>query len=326
MPYDGRLLSGVTVLAAVIEAGTIVRAAEALGLTSSGVSRAVSRLEARVGVRLLDRTTRSLSLTDEGRRFYERVGPHLAGIEEAAIEASGSANIVRGRLRINVDPFFSRIVLAARLATFLARYPQVKLELIMRDSVGDLVADGFDLALRFGDPPPGSLVARKLIETRILTVAAPAYIAAHGRPKHPSDLAAHACIDFYDAAHGRAYDWEFRRGAEVLPVKFESRLLLSDSGSMLGACEAGAGIAQIMDLGTRHLLESGALVELFPDWPGEVFPLYAVYPSRQHRAAKVRAFIDFCLDVIRELAPGTLAPVEAAGGLTGGGGPTLVAL
>jgi DNA-binding transcriptional LysR family regulator len=298
MPYDGRLLSGVTVLAAVIEAGTLVRAAEALGITASGVSRAVSRLEARVGVRLLERTTRSLTLTDEGRRFYERVGPHLSGIEEAALEASGSANIVRGRLRVNVDPFFSRVVLAAQVAKFLARYPAVSLELIMRDAVGDLVADGFDLALRFGEPPSGTFVARKLIETRVLTVASPAYIAAHGRPRHPSDVADHACIDFYDAANARPYDWEFRKGREVLPVKIAARLLVSDSGTMLGACEAGAGIGQILALGTRHLIDSGALVELFPEWSGELFPLHALYPSRHHRAAKVRAFIDFCLEVI----------------------------
>lgn len=298
MPYDGRLLSGVTVLAAVVDAGTLVRAAEALGITASGVSRAVSRLEARVGVRLLDRTTRSLALTDEGRRFYERVGPHLSGIEEAAIEASGSANIVRGRLRVNVDPFFSRVVLAAQLAKFLARYPEVSLELIMRDSVGDLVADGFDLALRFGEPPSGTFVARRLIETRVLTVASPAYIAAHGRPRHPSDVAGHACIDFYDAANARPYDWEFRKGREVIPVKVAARLLVSDSGTLLGACEAGAGIAQILALGTRHLIDSGTLIELFPEWSGELFPLHALYPSRHHRAAKVRAFIDFCLEVL----------------------------
>jgi DNA-binding transcriptional LysR family regulator len=297
MPYDGRLLAGVTVLAAVIEAGTLVRAAEALGITASGVSRAVSRLEARVGVRLLDRTTRSVTLTDEGRRFYERVGPHLSGIEAAAIEASGSANVVRGRLRVNVDPFFSRIVLAGQVVKFLDRYPEVSLELIMRDSVGDLVADGFDLAIRFGDPPAGTFVARKLIETRVLTVASPAYLVAHGRPRHPAEIVRHACIDFYDAAHGRPYDWEFRNGREVLPIKLSARLLVSDSGTMLGACEAGAGIAQILDLGTRHLIDAGALVELFPEWSGELFPLYALYPSRHHKAAKVSAFIDFCLEV-----------------------------
>jgi DNA-binding transcriptional LysR family regulator len=163
MSYDDRILSDVNVLMAVVRAGTIVHASEALALSPSGVSRALTRLEARIGVRLLDRTTRSMSLTDEGRRFYERVGPHLDGIEEAAIEASGSATHIRGRLRVNVDPFFSRMVLAAPIVKFLDSHPEVQLELIMRDSVGDLVADGFDLALRFGDPPSGTLIARKLI-------------------------------------------------------------------------------------------------------------------------------------------------------------------
>ncbi len=300
MPYDGRLLSGVTVLMAVIEAGSMARAAEALGLTSSGVGRAVSRLEARIGVRLLERTTRTMTLTDEGRRFYEEVGPHLDGIEQAAMTAAGAAGTVRGRLRVNVDPFFTRVVLAGQVAAFLDRHPNVRLELIMRDHVGDLVADGFDLALRFGEPPTGSLIARKLIETRILTVASPSYIQRHGRPKHPSEVAHLPCIDFYDAANACAFEWEFRNGAEVLPVKPSSRLMVSDVGAMLGACEAGAGIAQIMELGSKQIVDSGRLVELFPDWPGELFPLYALYPSRQHRAAKVRAFVDFAIAALTD--------------------------
>ena len=295
MAYDGRLLAGVTVLAAVVEAGTLSRAAGALGLSASGVSRAVSRLEARVGVRLLERTTRSLRLTDEGRRFFDRVSPLLAGIEDAAVEAAGSAAAVRGRLRVNVDPFFSRVVLAGEVAKFLAHYPEVCLELIMRDAPGDLVADGFDLALRFGDPPGGRFVTRKLFESRILTVASPAYVAAHGRPRHPADLTGHACIDFYEAASGRPFDWEFHRGTEVVPVKVAARLMVSDSGALLEACEAGAGVAQIFDLGTRHLIEAGRLVQLLPDWSDEVFPLYALYPARHYRPAKVAAFIDFCL-------------------------------
>jgi DNA-binding transcriptional LysR family regulator len=298
MPYDGRLLSGVTVLMAVVEAGSMARAAEAIGLTSSGVGRAVARLEARVGVRLLERTTRTMTLTDEGRRFYEEVGPHLDGIEQAAMTAAGAAGAVRGRLRVNVDPFFSRIVLAAQVATFLDRHPDVRVELIMRDHVGDLVADGFDLALRFGEPPGGSLIARKLIETRILTVAAPDFVARHGRPKHPSEVARLPCIDFYDAANACPFEWEFRRGREVLPVRPAARLMVSDVGAMLNACEAGIGIAQIMQLGSRELLAEGRVVELFPDWPGELFPLYALYPSRQLRAAKVRAFIEFTVDLL----------------------------
>jgi DNA-binding transcriptional LysR family regulator len=297
MAFDGKLLSGVTVFIAVVEAGTIANAAEALGLSPSGVSRALARLEQRVGARLLARTTRSLSLTDEGRRFYEQVGPHLAGIEEATIEAAGSGSKVRGRLRVNIDPFFSRIVLSRHLAAFLARYPELSIELIMRDSVGDLVADGFDLALRFGEPPQGSLVARKLIETRVLTVASPSYIKARGRPRHPKDLEQRDCIDFYDAANARPYDWEMRRKGEVLPLRVKARLLVSDSGTLIGACEAGAGIAQVLEIGCEQLLRSGRLVELLPEWSEERFPLYAIHPSRLHRAAKVQAFIDFCLEI-----------------------------
>ena len=298
MPYDGRLLSGVTVLMAVVEAGSMARAAQALGLSSSGVGRAIARLEKRVGVRLLERTTRTMTLTDEGRRFYEEVGPHLDGIEQAAMTAAGAAGVVRGRLRVNVDPFFSRIVLAAQVATFLNRHPDVRVELIMRDHVGDLVADGFDLAMRFGEPPSGSLIARKLIETRILTVAAPSFVARHGQPRHPSEVAGLPCIDFYDAANARPFEWEFRSDHEVISVRPASRLMVSDVGAMLSACEAGVGIAQIMQLGSTDVLAQGRLVELFPDWSGELFPLYALYPSRQLRAAKVRTFIEFTVDLL----------------------------
>jgi len=299
MSIDGKLFANVSVLFAVVEAGTIARAAEALGLSPSGVSRALARLEQRVGARLLARTTRTLSLTDEGRRFYEQVGPHLAGIEEATIEAAGSASKVRGRLRVNTDPYFSRVVLSKHLAKFLVRYPELFVELIMRDSVGDLVADGFDLALRFGEPPVGSFVARKLTETRVITVASPAYLKAHGKPRYPRDIEKRDCIDFYDAANGRPYDWELRRKGEVLPLRVKGRLLTWDSGTLIGACEAGFGIAQIIEIGCGHLLRSGRLVELFPGWSDERFPLYAIFPSRLHRAAKVRAFIDFVVEILK---------------------------
>jgi DNA-binding transcriptional LysR family regulator len=295
---DSKLFSGLSVLFAVVEAGTIARAAEALGLSPSGVSRALARLEQHVGARLLARTTRTLSLTDEGRRFYEQVGPHLAGIEEAAIEAAGSAGKVRGKLRVNIDPYFSRVVLAKHLAKFLARYPELFVQLIMRDSVGDLVADGFDLALRFGEPPVGSFVARKLAETRVITVASPAYIRTHGKPAHPKEIEERDCIDFYDATNGRPYPWEMHRKKAVLTLNVKGRLLTSDSGTLLGACEAGFGIAQIIEIGCEPLLRSGRLIELFPEWSDERFALYAIFPSRQHRAAKVRTFIDFVSDIL----------------------------
>lgn len=150
MAFDTRLLSGVGVLAAIVESGSFVRASEALGLTPSGVSRAVARLEAQLGVRLFDRTPRAVTLTDDGRRFHAQVMPLMAGLEEAAADAAGAAASVRGRLRVNVDPWFARLVLAPRLSVFLAAHPALSLELVVRDTLGELIADGFDFAVRFG--------------------------------------------------------------------------------------------------------------------------------------------------------------------------------
>jgi DNA-binding transcriptional LysR family regulator len=296
--YDGRLLNGVTVLAAVIEGGSFVRGADALGLTPSGVSRAIARLEARIGVRLIERTTRSLALTDEGARFYAQVIPLLGGIEEAAMSAAGTAQSVRGRLRINVDPYFSRLILGSTIGTFMDLYPEVKIEIFTRNEIGDLVADGMDVAVRFGDPPQNSLVARQLLRTRVLTVASPAYLEKHGWPKQPADLTAHSCIQYHDPITRRPFEWEFRRGRKVVPVEPGGRILVNDAGTTLATCLAGIGIAQVFALGLKTYLDQGDLVELFPDWPDEDFPLYAIYPSRYHLPAKVRAFIDFCTEII----------------------------
>ncbi|HET6389514.1 LysR family transcriptional regulator [Hyphomicrobium sp.] len=299
MAFDGRLLSGVTVLSAVIEGGSFVRAAEALGITTSGVSRAVSRLEERIGVRLLDRTTRSVALTDEGRRFYERVKPSLADIEDAAIIASGAANSVRGRLRVNIDPVVSQLILPGRLGRFLELYPELELDCVTREQIGDLVSDGIDVAVRFGEPPPSALIVRKLAELRIITVAAPSYLKRHGQPKRPMDLVRHTCIDLRDPQTRRAYEWEFHQGRKIVTVKTNSRLLLSDAGTMLTEALAGSGIAQVFAVAAGDLIRSGKLVELFPAWADETFPLFAYYPSRHHPAAKVRAFVDFILDAVR---------------------------
>ena len=297
MAFDGRLLAGVSVLAAVIEGGSFVAAAEALGLSASGVSRSIARLEERLAIRLLDRTTRSLRLTDEGRSFYERVAPLLDGIGEAAELASGNTVAVRGKLRVNVDPYFSRLVLAPHLPKFLSSHPGLTLELITSDDIGDLVADGADLAVRFGPQPVSSQIAVRLLATRILTVAAPSYIAHCGRPVVPQDLADHECIQFRDPVTKRPFEWELHQGRTIVPVTTRGRLVVRDVGTMLGACLAGAGIAQVLALGVQDLLAQGRLVDLFPDWPGETFPLYVVHTSRRHHSAKVRAFIAFCTDI-----------------------------
>lgn len=295
MAFDERILNGMGVLSAIIDSGSFAGAGEILDMSQSGVSRAVARLEARLGIRLFDRTTRSVTLTDEGRRFYEQIAPLLAGLEEAATDAAQGTAAVRGRLRVNVDPYFSRLVLGPRLGAFLEAHPTLQLEIITRDQLGDMIADGFDLAVRFGLPQSSSLVARKLLETRVVTVAVPAYLRRHGRPQKPEELMSsqHICLPFRNAQTGRAFEWEFHRGRKKVILEPKGQLILNDAGTLLSVCQSGHGIAQIFELGSEHLLADGRLVNLFPDWPDERYPLHALYPSRHHVPAKTRAFLDF---------------------------------
>ncbi|MGF6538510.1 LysR family transcriptional regulator [Paraburkholderia youngii] len=299
MPFDERVLNGMGVLTAIVDCGSFAAAGEALDMSQSGVSRSVARLEARLGIRLFDRTTRSVTLTDEGRRFYEQIVPLLSGLEEAAASAAQGTTAVRGRLRVNMDPFFSRLVLGPRLGSFIDKHPDLQLELITRDQLGDMVADGFDVAIRFGDPPVSTLVARKLLDTRILTVAAPSYLKKHGKPANPAELedGRHICIKFRDPLTGYPFIWEFHRGRKKLALTPQGRLTVNDVGTLHSVCVAGQGIAQILALGAESLLASGKLVELFADWGDEVYPLYALYPSRHHPPAKVRAFLDFIISL-----------------------------
>jgi DNA-binding transcriptional LysR family regulator len=300
-------LSGaISVFAAVVDAGTFAAAAEVVGMTPPGVSRAIARLEKRLDIRLFNRTTRSMSLTEGGRRFHEQVVPHLAGLEEAAITAAGGATAVRGKLRVNLDPVCYRAILGARLDAFMDAHPELAIDLVARDSLGDLVAEGFDVGLRFGVPRTSTLVARKLLDTAVVTVAAPAYLARWGQPMRPEALEgpAHRCLEFRDPETGKPFPWEFHRKRKHVVVETGGRLTVNDPGALLNACLAGSGIAQMLLLGAEPLIAEGRLVNLFPDWPDERFPLYLYYPSRHYLPAKTRAFLDFIVAWSKTHAPG----------------------
>ena len=295
-----QLLEGIAVMAAVADARSFGGAGEALDMSQSGVSRAVARLEARLGVRLFERTTRSVRLTDEGRRFHEEVMPLIAALQEATANAQGGATEIRGRLRVNVDPFFSRLILGPALGGFLECHPDLELELRTRDDLGDLVGDGFDLALRFGHPQASSLVARKLLDLRVLTVAAPRYLKRFGRPAHPQELEAghHRCIQFRDPATGRPFPWEFHRRRKKLVIAAAGTLTVNDAGTLQSVCEAGYGIAQMFVLPQDPVLADRRLVNLFPEWSDERFPLHAYHPSRHRVPAKTRALLDFVVGLV----------------------------
>jgi DNA-binding transcriptional LysR family regulator len=295
MAFDTRLLTGLNVLAAVLDAGNFVRAGQALGLSQSGVSRSIQRLEERLEVRLFERTSKSMRLTDEGRRFCEDVLPLLTRLEEVAEGTIRSAGAVRGSLRVNIDPTFARLVLAPRIGLFLKKYPELHLDLIVRDQMGDLVAEGVDAAVRFGEPEPSGLIARRLLRARILTCASPDYLATRERPKSPRDLAkqGHECLLFRDPVTGRPFPWEFHRGKQRLTIPVTGRLIVNDALTQIEACVSGCGVAQMMDMSVASLLKKGRLINLFPEWSDELFPLYAYYPSRHFVPAKLRAFLDF---------------------------------
>lgn len=297
MSFDGRLLSGMSVLAAVVEAGSFSRAGEVLGLSASGVSRSISRLEERLGVRLLDRTTRALHLTSEGTNLYERLAPHLEGIEEAASYVSGAAVAVRGTLRVSLNPIFARYLLAPKLPLLRERHPGLELTVLQQPDIGDLVTEGIDVAVRFGPQPPSTMTSRLLLQTRVLTVASPGYLARYGRPKRPEKLVDHDCIQYIDPRRGKPFSWEFHRGREVLPVETKGHITTTDVDLMVQACVSGAGIAQVLALNVGHLIANGELIELFPNWPGETYPLYVTRPSRRLAPAAVEAFLDFCTEI-----------------------------
>jgi len=298
--FDAQLLEGLDVMAAVVDMASFSRAGEALDMSQSGVSRAVARLESRLGIRVFERSTRSVRLTDEGRRFYEQVMPLVGALEEATSSAAGGTAAVRGRLRVNIDPFFSRLILGPRLGAFLDSHPALEVELRSRDDLGDMVTDGFDLAIRFGHPQSSSLVSRKLLDTRMLTVASPSYLRRYGHPTDPRELEAghHRCILFRDSTTGRPFPWEFHQRRRKLTVTARGALTVNDAGTLYSTCLAGHGIAQLFELGAESYLAGNQLVPLFPDWQDERFPLHAYYPSRHHVPAKTRALLDFVASLL----------------------------
>jgi DNA-binding transcriptional LysR family regulator len=191
-----------------------------------------------------------------------------------------------------VHPLLARTLFAPRLADFLAAHPELEVDITARDESGDLVAGGYDAAVRFGEPDQHGQIVRRLFDTRVVTCASRDYIARHGKPRRPRDLGAHECIHFRDPATDRPFPWEFHRKGKVERVIVSGRLIVNDVTMMMAACESGHGVAQMLELGADGLRD-GRLIELLPEWNEERFPVYVQFPSRRQPPAKVRAFVDF---------------------------------
>lgn len=272
---------------AVVEAGSFTAGARRLGRSKAMVSRQVRALEERLGARLLHRTTRSLSLTDAGAAYYERVVEALADLEEATAAVGVLADTPHGRLRVSLPVAYGRHRVAPLLLDLTGRYPDLELDLAFSDRYVDLVGEGFDLAVRIGELADSSLIVRRLGCTRRIVCAAPSYLEARGRPAVPADLAAHECLIYAQQALGQS--WRFADG-ETVVVRGRVR---ADSGEALfDAAVAGFGVAWLPDFYLGDAIETGRLVEVLADSEPEPVGVWAVYPHRRHLSAKVRLTVD----------------------------------
>jgi len=277
--------------AAVVDAGSFVGAADALGLSKAAVSRHVNELETRLGIRLLHRTTRRLSLTAEGEVFLGRSRDLLSSLDEAEAEVTSSSSSARGRLRVNVPVSFGISQLAPIWGAFRALHPQVELDITLVDRVVDLVEEGFDLAIRIGTLSSSSLVSRKLTITRLLMCASPEYLAAHGTPVRPDELGGHAVIAYSYAARGD--EWRLKGPNGPVFVRTQACFHSNNGDTCRAAALAGHGIILQPDFLVGDDIKSGKLIELMPEYSAAELGVYAVYPSRRLVARKVRALVEF---------------------------------
>ena len=298
-PADNLPLAELQAFAAVAEARSFRQGAARLGVSPSALSHAVRSLEGRLGVRLLHRTTRSVAPTEAGARILATLAPALLDIRHAVDDAVSQASTPQGRLRLSTPRVPARLVLGPLVERFLRAHPRMVVELVYDDALVDIVAEGFDAGVRFGESLQADMVALPLgAPQRFIVVAAPAYVAEHGAPATPDDLAQHRCIGLRFAS-GRRYAWQLGRGAEALQLQVAGPLTVNDDMLTLQAAEAGLGLAYVYAAQAAPALAAGRLVSVLADWAPPAEPLYLYYPSRRLQPAGLQAFIDW----VRAAAP-----------------------
>lgn len=278
-----------------VEKGGFSPAARELGLTPSAVSKLVTRLEDRLGVRLLNRTTRRLALTPEGEAFFHRAQRILGDIEEAEQEASRFRERPRGKLRVNVGTAFGGHQFVPALPEFLARYPEIEVEITMTDRIVDLVEEGADIGIRSGALADSSLVARRICDMERVICASPAYLRRHGTPRKPGDLAGHNCMVIADSPQFRRWPFNFPDG--VREVEVAGNVTANSAETLVRLATMGLGIIRLADVIVGDAIAKGELKPVLADLHHvEPLPLHAVYPHGRHRSPRVAALVDFLVE------------------------------
>jgi DNA-binding transcriptional LysR family regulator len=284
--------------AAVVDEGSFVAAADVLEMSKPAVSRHVGELEARLGVRLLHRTTRKLSLTDEGTVFHARCKELLGSLDEAEAEITARSGRATGRLKINAPVSFGISYCAPLWGAFLAKHPGVRLEVDLSDRMVELVDEGYDLAIRIARLPSSTLVFRQLASTRLVLCASPQYLKKKGKPKHPSELTEHDAIGYSNWSAGDR--WGFTGSQGEVSVKIRSRFYANNGETCVAVARAHGGVILQPSFLVSDAISSKQLIELMPAYQALTLGIYAVYPSRRHISPKVRAMIDFLVEQFKQ--------------------------
>jgi DNA-binding transcriptional LysR family regulator len=294
--------------ATVVERASFARAAEHLGLSPSALSQTIRLLEARIGTRLLNRTTRSVAPTVAGAQLHDRIAPLIREMDEAVAEASAAAGQTCGTLRINTLGMAARQIIAPRLGRFHRAYPEVLLDIVVDDGLSDIVAGRFDAGIRVGGRLEKDMIAVRLTpDVQMIAVASPAYLAQRGTPRTPADLNNHACINWRLQVDGSAYRWEFEKKGKRIDVAVEGPVVTNHSDIGVSAALQGLGIAYSFD--REHVdehLARGRFVQVLADWSITRPGLFLYHASRRHFPAALRAFIDCLLD--KDLPTGRQTP------------------
>ena len=287
-------LNAMAAFTKVVALGSYAEAGRQLGLTRSAVSKGVIELEQILGARLLDRTTRKVSVTEAGMAYYERCLAILADIEETELQVSRLHDEPKGTLKVNAPMSFGTLHVGRAVADFMAAYPDLKVELALNDRFIDPVEEGFDVTIRIADLRDSSLIARKLAPSRRVLVASPDYVRANGYPESPDDLVNHQCLNY---GHSTLMQrWNLTDGGKALNVPINSRLCANNGDVLRDAALAGQGITKLPTFLIGSEIEAGRLEVVLEDFPPTQLSIYALYAPNRYLAAKSRLFIDFLVD------------------------------
>lgn len=293
--------------ARVVEAGSFTKAAETLQMSKTSVTQLVQQLEARLRVKLLNRTTRQVKVTADGAAYYERVVRLLADMDDAETSLSSASKSPRGRLRVDVPSPLARMILIPALPAFHAHYPDIQIDMGASDRLVDLIGDSVDCVIRGGALTNQSLVARRVGDLQLRVCAAPSYLERAGKPLHPRDLedAQHRTVGFLSSRTGRVLSYPLHREGESIEVQGRHVLAVDDGNAYLAAGLAGLGVLWLPDYMAKAHLARGELVALFEGWRLDPMPMYLAFPPNRHVSTKLRVFIDWVVELMAQHAPMT---------------------